>query len=73
VKNRGRAREYSILEPLRTNVSCAPSYMNVHDYFLLLDRGLKVVIFTRNVPAAQTGTPPPPATITTTIEPVFCV
>ena len=55
------------------NISAVPSFVDVLLHFILLDRGLNVVIFMCNVIAVQTRSLAPSANISTTIMPFFCV
>jgi hypothetical protein len=68
-KNRVRTQDHGALEPLRANIYYAPSYMTVYAQYVLLYHSLKVIIFTSNVLAVQTGQSPPPADIFTAMEP----
>ena len=55
-----RAQGLGILEPERTNICCAPSFVSVYAHLLLLDCVQQVIIFMSNVLAVQSDSPTPP-------------
>ena len=57
-----RAQGPSVLEPERTNIYCAPSYVSVYTHILILDCVQQVIIFMSNVLAVQSDPPTPPST-----------
>ena len=61
----------SIIEPLCANMSCAPSPTSVYAHVLLVDCVREMMRFTSNVLAVQSDSPPLPAYISATIEPVL--